>query len=54
MREMARKGIHSMTIQSYRGTDKDIRRPIDPPEEMDNLEWLRNRVNEIIWYGKKT
>ncbi len=51
MHEMLKKGIHSMTIQSYRGNrNADRTYPKDLPD--DNVEWLQRRVDETIKYGR--
>jgi len=53
MREMARKGIHSMTIQSYKGIDRNVLVLNDPRDHLGELERLKSRVDEVIEYGRK-
>lgn len=53
MREMEKNSIHSITIQSYKGDMSPGRRPLQHKIH-DNLEWLEQRVDEVINYGRKS
>ena len=56
MREMAKNDIHSITIEGYRGDRYPNRAKAHVPfsDEGDNLAWLKQRVDEIIRYGRKS
>ena len=53
MKEMLYKGIHSITVQSYKGERPTTYRPVPPGTHLPELEWLDERVDEIIKYGRK-
>ena len=58
MKEMLYKGIHSITVQSYKGV-KPVSSRLDHPrtrlpldEVSAHIEWLKQRVDEVIKYGR--
>ena len=54
MREMAKKDIHSITIAPYRGDRYPNRVRLLIDNISAPLEWLKQRVDEVISYGRKS
>ena len=52
MREMAKKDIHSITIESYRGDKHPNRVPRPAKFVGTHIEWLNQRVDTVIEYGR--
>jgi len=58
MREMLKKGIHSLTIQQYQGSREKTFEPVDYAREFkqvykDEIEWLKGRVDDVIESGRR-
>ena len=56
MKEMLYKGIHSITVQNYKGdrpTTYRAKAHVPFSDDGDNLAWLKQRVDGVIDYGRK-